>query len=232
MHNIFLIPYRKREKHLKYFLEKTLPLLKKHLDNIKIVIIEQVNDKLFNRGLLLNIGFKENLNYEDALFFTHDVDVNPTEQTIITYYKDNIPDVNTIKGIYTSRFNTLGGVICFKKEPFLKINGFPNNFWGWGTEDKVLQNRAEFYKINTPKNILDKSALAKTSFLIFEDEHSRKKSPNSVSNHIIEYNHYYKMNEQQKINRNNELGGINNMTYNIIDKSILDHDIELLKVNI
>ncbi len=157
MHNIILIPYRKREKHLKHFLENTVPLLRKHFENPKIVIIEQANDKLFNRGLLLNIGFKENLNYEDSLFFTHDVDVNPREQTIITYYKDNIPDENTIKGIYTSRFNTLGGVICFKKEPFLKINGFPNNFWGWGIEDKVLQNRAEFHKINTPKNILNKT---------------------------------------------------------------------------
>ncbi len=46
MHNIILIPYRKRETHLKYFIENTVPLLKKHLENLKIVIIEQLNDKL------------------------------------------------------------------------------------------------------------------------------------------------------------------------------------------
>jgi hypothetical protein len=166
------------------------------------------------------------------VFFTHDVDVNPTENTLITYYKNDLPDENTIKGIYTSRFNTLGGVICFKKEPFIKINGFPNNFWGWGIEDKVLQNRAEYYKINTPKNIIDKSALAKTSFLIFEDSHSRIKSPNASENHIIEYKKYNIMNEQQKINRNRELGGLDNMIYTIVEKSNLYTNIELLKVNI
>jgi hypothetical protein len=71
MHNIILVPYRKREKHLSYFIEKTVPLLQKHLDNLKIIIIEQNNNKLFNRGLLLNIGFKENLIYDNALCFLH-----------------------------------------------------------------------------------------------------------------------------------------------------------------
>ena len=25
-----------------------------------------------------------------------------------------------------------------------KINGFPNNFWGWGGEDKAIRNRMCF----------------------------------------------------------------------------------------
>ena len=56
--NIIIIPYRNRESHLKYFLNNTFPLLKKHLKELKVVIIEQTNDKLFNRGKLLNIGYK------------------------------------------------------------------------------------------------------------------------------------------------------------------------------
>ncbi len=54
---VIIIPYRAREKHLEYFIENTVPLLQKHIPNSKVVIIEQDwNNKLFNRGCLLNIG--------------------------------------------------------------------------------------------------------------------------------------------------------------------------------
>ena len=59
-------------------------------------------------------------------------------QRIIYKRKDN-----NIIGIYTSKHNTLGGIIKFTTNNFEKINGFPNNFWGWGVEDKALQNRVD-----------------------------------------------------------------------------------------
>ena len=57
--NIILIPYRNREEHLKYFIKNTIPYLKRYLNPFKIIIIEQNNDRLFNRGKLLNVGFLE-----------------------------------------------------------------------------------------------------------------------------------------------------------------------------
>jgi predicted glycosyltransferase involved in capsule biosynthesis len=32
----------------------------------------------------------------------------------------------------------LGGLIGFDSKVFVKINGYPNNFWGWGGEDDSL----------------------------------------------------------------------------------------------
>ena len=152
--SVIIIPYRAREKHLEYFLENTVPLFQKHIPNGKVVIIEQDwSNKLFNRGCTINIGVKE---YENRTVhcMTNDVDVNPTEDTILKYYVDPIAD-NTIKGIYTSVCNTLGGIIKMQSKTFFDINGFPNDIWGWGHEDKALQNRAEFKKLIIKKNILN-----------------------------------------------------------------------------
>jgi len=229
MYNIILIPYRNREEHLDYFLKNSVPLLKKHLDNLKVVIVEQANDKLFNRGILLNIGFKENIIYENALYFTHDVDTNPKEEIIMNYYKQNIPDLNSIKGIYTSIWNTLGGIICFSKEPFFKINGFPNNFWGWGVEDKALQNRAEFCNINITKNFLSDTISGKEAFDIFNDNHDRQ-SPNLNYATTYEYELFHKMSFEKKLGHILS-SGLNNLEYKIIQKKQINDFIELIKVD-
>ena len=57
--NIIIIPFRNRDTHLEYFINNTVPLIQKYLPNSKVVVIEQNEGKLFNRGMLLNIGFKE-----------------------------------------------------------------------------------------------------------------------------------------------------------------------------
>ena len=53
-----IVPYRDREDHLKYF----VPSIKEYLDECgiphSIYIIEQGNEKSFNRGKLLNVGYE------------------------------------------------------------------------------------------------------------------------------------------------------------------------------
>lgn len=228
MNHIIIIPFRNRENHLKYFMENSVPLLKKHLINLKIVIVEQANDKLFNRGALINIGFNDNLN-NNTLYFTHDVDVNPNEDTIVNYYINNNLLIDTIKGIYTSKCNTLGGIICFNKNTFQKINGFPNNYWGWGTEDKALQNRAEFYKITIQKNIISNSELEKTSFTIFNDNHNRTHE-NLSHKTDFEYRFFHHLaNKEKETHILNS--GLNNLSYNVIERKQINDFIEHIKVD-
>ena len=116
--NIILIPYRNRGEHLEYFIKESYPLLNKEMSDVKIVIIEQTEEKLFNRGKLLNIGFALYKN-TGVNFFTHDVDINPRKYTIKELYNKDIED-DEIMGIYTSACNTLGGIIKFKKKSIHK----------------------------------------------------------------------------------------------------------------
>ena len=216
---IIIIPYRAREKHLEYFINNTVPLLKKHMPNSKVIIIEQDwNNELFNRGCLLNIGVKE---YENKTIhcITNDVDINPFEETILKYYVNPIPD-NSIKGIYTSVCDTLGGIIKFRSKTFFDINGFPNNIWGWGEEDKALQNRAEFKKVNITKNILNNDPNQNNYLLRFNDVNDR--IPYRGKSY---YNVKSNENELQK-------SGLNNLQYKILEKININDYVELIKVSI
>lgn len=226
--NVILIPYRDRGDELKYFLENSYPLLKTHLENLKIIIIEQDKGKAFNRGLTLNIGFNEmnKLNIDNCYYYTHDVDVNPHEETIKRIYCKKIEE-NHIMGIYTSRCNTLGGIIKFDSQTFQKINGFPNDFWGWGCEDKDLQNRVEFKKINITKNILNNSPEAKTHFKIFDNNKRDMKIP--FYGFVYRKWKTLKESDKEKYISGN---GLTTLKYEIIDKKKLSEDIIKIKVKV
>lgn len=34
--------------------------------------------------------------------------------------------------------NFIGGVLSFRPGDFRRVNGYPNNYWGWGLEDDQL----------------------------------------------------------------------------------------------
>ena len=142
---LILVPYRNRKEHLNIFIEKLAPLLKKHINDVKIVIIEQSQDnKKFNRGKILNVGYNEY--YKDFdYFFTHDVDTIPHENTIVNLYNNKDYDIFRI---HSGHGVSLGGVVKFKCDIFKKINGFPNNIWGWGLEDEALFTRAMLNNCN------------------------------------------------------------------------------------
>tara|TARA_A100001201_G_scaffold114858_1_gene98499 strand:- start:9067 stop:10455 length:1389 start_codon:yes stop_codon:yes gene_type:complete len=141
-----IVPYRNRPEQL----EKFNTYLKQYLDNRKyeyfIIVVEQIDNKSFNRGKLLNIGFKEAVRRRCDYVVFHDVDMLPIdvdysyEDFPIHLATDNLPFENYFGGI------TLFPVHCFEK-----INGFSNNYWGWGFEDDDLRYRClkNGIKLNT-----------------------------------------------------------------------------------
>jgi hypothetical protein len=228
--NIILIPYRNRKEHLDIFIKNVIPLFEKYLKPFKVVVIEQEQGKLFNRGILLNIGFNE---YKDKtkFFFTHDVDVSPNELCVQTLYTKTSTIENGIIGIYNSYCNTLGGIIKFTPDIFLKINGFPNNFWGWGVEDKVLQNRVQFMNITIHKNILSNDTNRFNYFTIKNDIDDRYKDNLFDSKTDFEYNKFNSCSNEFKY-KHIMSSGLNNLIYKIINRENVNDYFDIIKVSI
>ena len=105
----------------------------------QIFIIEQSDDKPFNRGKLLNVGYKFACDSGCDYFVFHDVDMLPED---VDYsYTDKPLHLATHLQEHdyeTTFFDYFGGVTMFNKQDFELINGFSNEYWGWGFEDDDL----------------------------------------------------------------------------------------------
>jgi uncharacterized pyridoxamine 5'-phosphate oxidase family protein len=144
-----IVPFRNREEQLDEFKRVIVKHLTKHKIPYEIIIVHQDDAKLFNRGMLLNIGFKraEELKCDYVIF--HDVDMLPM---IVDYSYSDIPLhlANEFKkGEDREVFDEyFGGVTLFPSELFKKIDGYSNKYWGWGYEDTDLLYRCR--KNNIP----------------------------------------------------------------------------------
>ena len=183
--------------------------------------------------LIEDIGFNE-YKTESQYFFNHDIDIVPKEECVKNIYtKEPLVKNNTIMGILTSDCNTLGGIIKFDSETFIKANGFPNNMWGWGVEDKALQNRAEFMNINVEKNIISArtNPLEIANFTIRDDVHDKHQDKDFDSRTNFEYNIFKNLGNDSKHNHIMS-SGFNNLEYEVLSKEMLHEFVELIKVRV
>lgn len=219
MTTTIIIPYRDRQQHLDYFLQNTVKLFD---DSFDFLIVEQAGDQPFNRGKLLNCGFE--LSTSDYCI-THDVDVNPIGKAC-ELYKENC----SIWGIYTSFHNTLGGIVKISREHMYQINGFSNDYWGWGSEDKNFQNRANFFDIEIKKNILSNDPLKEKYFTIFDDHHIREKI-NIPEKHNFDYRLFPKLHDQAK-KEAIFASGLNNLDFKILKIIDIIDRVQMITVSI
>ncbi|XP_042304859.1 beta-1,4-galactosyltransferase 1 isoform X2 [Sceloporus undulatus] len=139
-----IIPFRNRDEHLKYWLYYLHPILQRQQLDYGIYVINQGGEETFNRAKLLNIGFTEALKeYDYDCFVFSDVDLIPMDDRNIykCYSQPRHLSVSMDKFNFRLPYNQyFGGVSALSKEQFQKINGFPNNYWGWGGEDDDIYN--------------------------------------------------------------------------------------------
>lgn len=123
-----IVPYRNRPEHLQQF----IPHMNAYLPNARVVIIEQADDKPFNRGKLLNVGFKE----VDSLYYCfHDVDHLPVSVPYICS-----TGVNQLAYSNIQTHNFLGAVTMYDKQTFEKAEGYHNDYFHRAEDNEMMTN--------------------------------------------------------------------------------------------
>ncbi|XP_062391421.1 beta-1,4-galactosyltransferase 1-like [Sardina pilchardus] len=140
-----IIPFRHRDEHLKLWLYYLHPILQRQQLDYGVYVINQNGETSFNRAKLLNVGFAEALKeYDYECFIFSDVDIIPMDDRNFykCYSQPRHIAVSMDKwGFRLPYYQYFGGVSALSKEQYMKINGLPNNYWGWGGEDDDVYNR-------------------------------------------------------------------------------------------
>jgi hypothetical protein len=166
-----------------------------------ILTVEQSKDWEFNIGKLKNIGFdyleKKGLQFDNYIFT--DIDMIPSTG-LLPYYFKTTKSINglALKGTryamndLKTRYPFVGGVMSCTRDVFIKLNGYPNNYYGWGDEDSsiLLRMKMEGMDLFVPKkgHIIDleeklgglgaKSVQEKTSELVEKEGMKYEKTYN------------------------------------------------------
>jgi hypothetical protein len=220
-----IVPYRDREEHLKKFIPHMKNYLTRKGFSFDFYIIEQEEEKPFNRGKLLNVGFdiaSKKFKYPNFCF--HDVDLLPIN---VDYSYTDMPthlssEVEQLGWRYPPIINgfeypdIFGGITLFTEENFKGINGYNNEYWGWGAEDDDLLQRIKF-----KKHPYDRRIPGATRSL----KHERHLDQENYSKNI------QKLNEMRSGILNFMENGLSNLSYTILeDKS--NNDFYMYRVSI
>lgn len=178
-----LIPFRNREKHLLYLLEYLHPFLQRQLLDYGIYIINQAGIGRFNRAKLLNIGYLEALkDYSWDCFIFHDVDLIP-EDDFNLYLCDNEPKhlvVGRNSTGYRLRYKGyFGGATAMTKDQFSLVNGFSNEYWGWGGEDDDLMKRVKLQNMSVVRPSLH---IARYTMVFHDRDTGNEVNPRRMQN--------------------------------------------------
>jgi len=149
---LIIIPFMEDDENTRTLQKEQLVIYINNQIGIPMVIQEQTcglpeAPQLFNKGLLFNQAVTENPQYDYYIF--HDVDLIPDKQLIPYYHKypDNPIHLAHRGGRYGQFRRDLSGVFSMTKETFYKINGYPNDLWGWGGDDWAIVQRLDRLKI-------------------------------------------------------------------------------------
>jgi len=216
-----IVPYRDRKEHLSKF----LPAMKKcdFLDGIdyEILIVEQEEGKPFNRGKLLNVGAIQS--HTASYYCFHDVDMLP----IVSDYSYSSTPTHLAAEAEQFGFKLpyqgyFGGVTLFDKHSFIKVNGYSNDYWGWGAEDDDVMFRCVMKEIKPARKNGRYRSLSHERNIVQDlyNENLRK---------FFEFKNGMNVNKiTQKINSD----GLSDLAYEVLEERKISDRVTHIKVRI
>lgn len=132
-----------------------------------VYIVNQDGEGVFNRAKLMNAGYVEAMKqYDHDCFVFSDIDLIPLDDRNLYRCFDNPRHLAVAMDKFNFQLpynNFFGGVSSLSKGQYLKINGFPNTFWGWGGEDDDIYNRivCRGLSISRPNSVMGKYKMIK-----------------------------------------------------------------------
>lgn len=145
-----------RKKELAEWIGNIRLVMKQNLGVLyRIYVIEQADEKLWNRGILYNAGFQVAATDDRSfLFINCNTDYTIPEEPLPDEFFNHTEGFLDLHGYDGG----LGSFCAFYADAFEKCNGFPNDFWGWGGEDYAIKRRIDFagIPIHRPSNLYAK----------------------------------------------------------------------------
>jgi predicted glycosyltransferase involved in capsule biosynthesis len=179
-----IIPYRDRYEQLIGFKKTLIEYLNSKGIDFELIVVEQDDAKIFNRGKLLNIGFIYAKKLKCNYVVFHDVDMLPLDvdysySEIPLLLASNFKTTDGIKKVSSDQY--FSGVTLFPIELFEKINGYSNEYWGWGYEDDDMLYRCQISDIPLDKKEIPQMG-GNTAALKFNGENAYVKGRNVIGN--------------------------------------------------
>ncbi|XP_021359372.1 beta-1,4-N-acetylgalactosaminyltransferase bre-4-like, partial [Mizuhopecten yessoensis] len=144
-HVLIVIPFRDRWRHLTILLQNLVGMLQRQQLEFRILVAEQFGNATFNKGRLMNAAFLEaTKRYHFHCVIFHDVDLVPENDRNLyscpwqpTHLSVAVDEMH-----YRLKYELLvGGVLAMTSEQFRLVNGYSNEYWGWGAEDDDMAYR-------------------------------------------------------------------------------------------
>uniref|UniRef100_A0A914WMS4 Uncharacterized protein n=1 Tax=Plectus sambesii TaxID=2011161 RepID=A0A914WMS4_9BILA len=179
-----------------------------------IFIVNQVDDKKFNRAGLFNVGFYEaqKMNNSHDCYFFHDVDLIPDNGNL-TYCCSSDAVLHYATAIWRhsapgeikdySMF--FGGIVAATASQFQKANGFSNRYWGWGGEDDDFLKR-----VHASGQKASNIPFADGRYVMFKHDRDKGNEPNGLRMKLL--------GETQKTWKSDGLNTLNYTVLSILKK--------------
>ncbi len=150
-----IIPYRDRQDQLRAYSDHILKYFTHDkIDRdipIAVTVVEQEEGLPFNIGAIRNVGFDLTREFDYHCF--HDVDFlpiwtdhrYPAGPTRLLWFGAEVRPLEPGSkiGAFHKRDTYFSGVVMFNREDFECVNGYSNEYWGWGSEDDDMRTRCQ-----------------------------------------------------------------------------------------